>query len=105
MTLEPQPAPEPVKITTELLDYLDGLYAGTVEATGPVLIPVQELVAAARLGTAFAEANEAKEGQHVTCLTEARGGHWAAMVNGPGTAFGPDPVAALRALTEKLRTP
>ena len=49
MTLEPQPAPEPVKITTELLDYLDGLYAGTVEATGPVLIPVPELVAAARL--------------------------------------------------------
>jgi hypothetical protein len=54
--IEPQAAPaEPVKITTELLDYLDGLYAGTVTPTGPVLIPVPELVAAARLGAAWAE--------------------------------------------------
>ena len=118
MTIEPQPAPpEPVKITTELLDYLDGLYAGTVEAAGPVLIPVQELVAAARLGTAWAEAEAAlPEKTALQVVTSGPDGPEAERYRADARAWGekyPDekwadadsPVAALLALTEKLRTP
>ena len=57
--IEPQPGPaEPVKITTELLDNLEGLFDGSVNPGTPVLIPVRELVAAARLGAALDEALE-----------------------------------------------
>jgi hypothetical protein len=116
MTIEPQPAPpEPTKITTELLDYIEGLYAGTVQPAGPVLIPVRELVEAARLGTAWMEAmalvpegGRLDLGQNTAGKVGVRASGWPGFVDGQLMIVAlierDDPVEALQELIEKLRT-
>ena len=109
MTIEVQ-APEPIKITSEYLDYLIGILTGTVTPKAAAeFIPVLEIARAAQLGTAWAEAMEQLSEDRWRIILDG-GRDWARATTRLGRAPGPDavgatPAAALRSLAEKLRTP
>ena len=56
------------------------------------------------LDAAWAEAEAAlPEDKRITCLSVVAGAGWAALTDGPWSAYDVTPVAALRALAAKLR--
>ena len=109
MTIEVQ-APEPIKITSEYLDYLIGILTGTVTPKAAAeFIPVLEIARAAQLGVAWAEVEDLLAGEDLFDLRR-RIGHYCTFSVTPEGRFRdslhyPTPVAALRALNESLRTP
>jgi hypothetical protein len=115
MTIEPQPAPpEPIKITSEYLDYLIGILTGTVTPKAAAeFIPVLEIARAAQLGVAWAEAEAAlPEGEAFSLDYDPSAGdeyRYAAILRSAtdrvAAGSGATPAAALRALAAKLRTP